>query len=408
MLSKRSLLKNTIIKEISLNQSLSCVTLSKKINKSFPATKLLLSELITGGIVVEDDNTESTGGRKPQMYTLKAALMYVVSVAMDQHSTSIALIDIQTKEQVLTEKFNLELNENDDFLPPLTLQIQSFIDKSGMGKEKILGIGIGMPGFVNKKTGTNRTYQNADSPSITGYVSNRTGIPVYIDNDSRMVALAEMHFGASKNEANALVINIGWGTGLGLILDGKIFSGTSGLAGEFSHIPLFQNNKLCSCGKTGCLETEVSLSFIIQEAVTRLKDGKASALSLDSFNGDPRERFENLVEAVNKGDNLIIELFSEMGYNLGRGIAILIHILNPGKIILSGLGAVIKKIWLPVINSALNEHCIPHLAEQTEIEVSAIDARAELIGSAILVLENFANQGFQKDLKKTKTASYTA
>src|SRR5437588_10610005 len=119
MLSKRSLLKNTIIKEISLNQSLSCVTLSKKINKSFPAAKQLLSELIMEGIVVEDENTESTGGRKPQMYTLKAGLMYVVSVAMDQHSTSIALIDIQTKAQVLTNKFSLELPGNEGFLSPL-------------------------------------------------------------------------------------------------------------------------------------------------------------------------------------------------------------------------------------------------------------------------------------------------
>ncbi|MFI5160576.1 MAG: ROK family protein [Sphingobacteriales bacterium] len=406
MLSKRSLLKNTVIKEISLNQSLSCVTLSKKINKSFPATKQLLGELILEGVVVEDDNTESTGGRKPQMYTLKTGLMYVVSVAMDQHCTNIALIDIQTKEQVLKDKFILELPGNEDFLTPLTTHIRSFIEQSGTGKEKILGIGIGMPGFVNKKTGINHTYQNAESPSITRYISDRIGIPAYIDNDSRMVALAEMHFGASKNEANALVINIGWGTGLGLILDGKIFSGTSGLAGEFSHIPLFQNNKLCSCGKTGCLETEVSLSFIIQEAIARLKSGKVSALSLDNFNSDPHSQVESLVEAVNKGDKLIIELFSEMGYNLGRGIAILIHILNPGKIILSGLGSVVKKVWLPVINSALNEHCIPHLAEQTEIEVSAIDARAEIIGSAILVLENFSSEINQKDNKKTKTASY--
>src|SRR5579872_3409183 len=143
MLSKRSLLKNTIIKEISLNQSLSCVTLSKKINKSFPATKQLLGELIVEGTIVEDDNTESTGGRKPQMYTLKAGLMYVVSVAMDQHSTNIALIDIQTKEQVLTGKFNLELPGNEGFLTPLTAHIRSFIEESGVGNEKILGIGIG-------------------------------------------------------------------------------------------------------------------------------------------------------------------------------------------------------------------------------------------------------------------------
>jgi predicted NBD/HSP70 family sugar kinase len=406
MLSKRSLLKNTVIKEISLNQSISCVTLSKKINKSFPATKQLLSELIAAGTVVEDDNTESTGGRKPQMYTLQPGLMYIVAVAMDQYTTSIALIDIQTKDQVLTDKFKLRLKENEDFLSLLALKIQEFIGKSGVSKEKMLGIGIGMPGFINKKTGNNHTYQSAGSPSITHYISDYTGVPAYIDNDSRMVALAEMHFGASKSEENALVINIGWGTGLGLILGGKIFSGTSGLAGEFSHIPLFQNNKLCSCGKTGCLETEVSLSFVIQEAVTRLKDGKASTVSLDSFEGDRREKFEKLVEAVNKGDKLIIELFSEMGYNLGRGIAILIHILNPGKIILSGLGAMIKKIWLPVINSALNEHCIPHLAEQTEIEVSSIDARAEIIGSAILVLENFSNETPQKDLKKETAASY--
>jgi len=182
-------------------------------------------------------------------------------------------------------------------------------------------------------------------------------------------------------------VNIGWGIGLGMIVNGELFRGHDGFAGEFSHIPLFMNGKLCSCGKSGCLETETSLLMIAEKAKQGLKAGRASLLnqlSLETF----EEIHENILFAAIRGDQFAVELLSEAGYNIGRGIAILIHLFNPELVVLSGRGSLAGKIWQAPIQQAINEHCIPRLASNTEIEMSTMGYEAALIGAAALVIEH--------------------
>ncbi len=216
------------------------------------------------------------------------------------------------------------------------------------------------------------------------------GITVFVANDSSVIGLAEQKFGAAGRIKNAMVINIGWGVGLGMILDGRLFRGANGFAGEFSHIPLFSNNKLCSCGKHGCLETESSLTVIVEKTKDRVRKGELSALTKKEIENENIERSFLLVkDAALKGDTLAIGVFSEAGYNIGRGVAILVHILNPELIVLSGRGASAGKIWEAPIQQALNEHCIPRLSENTRIIVSKLGLNAELLGAAALVMEGF-------------------
>jgi len=244
-----------------------------------------------------------------------------------------------------------------------------------------------MPGFVDVKKGINYSFLPTDT-SITEHISHKTGLPTFIDNDSSLIALAELRFGAARRRKNAMVINIGWGIGLGMILNGELFRGHNGFAGEFSHIPIFYNGKLCSCGKTGCLETETSFLVIIQKAKEGLASGRLSKL-LPSHLEHYEQASESIVSAVQEGDRFAIELFSEAGYSIGRGVAILIHVLNPEVIILSGRGSTAGKIWQPPIQQALNEHCIPRLAANTSIETSTLGHHAELIGAAALVMEHY-------------------
>jgi predicted NBD/HSP70 family sugar kinase len=227
-----------------------------------------------------------------------------------------------------------------------------------------------------------------DEGSVVSYIESELGLPVLIDNDSSLIALAELRLGEARNRQNVMVININWGVGLGMILNGELFRGYNGFAGEFSHIPLFTNNKMCSCGKSGCLETETSLLVVAEKAVEGLKKGKVSRLKnivLENI----EETAAAIMDAADKGDKFAIELFSEAGYNIGRGVAILIHLLNPELIVLSGRGAGVGKLWLAPIQQAINEHCIPKIAENTEIKISSLGFQAELIGAAALVMENF-------------------
>ncbi len=389
--------KSQIIRHLFFSERLSCTELSEKMQKSLPFVNKKLNELKEEGYVQDNGFADSTGGRRPATYSLKPDLMYIAAVAVDQLYTRIAIMDMAKKYVGDVEKFDLPLQDNPDALSLLKEKIEQVIHQSGINKTKIAGIGIGMPGFIDVGKGVNYTFFKTTNENIVDFISRETDLPVFIGNDSSIIALAELKFGAAHNQQNAMVINMGWGVGLGMILKGEPFSGENGFAGEFSHIPLFNNNKLCSCGKSGCLETEASLLVIVEKAVAGLQSGRRSMLEGKSL-GNAEQAYYAIIHAALNGDKFAVELLSEIGYHIGRGVAILIHLLNPSVVILSGRGASAGKIWRAPVQQALNEHCIPRLSDNTKVEISTIGAEAEIIGAAALVMENFLHVALSKSI----------
>lgn len=402
-MEKETKYKKSIQKYLYFSGGLSCAELSELINKSVPLTSRVLNKMIDEGVVEELGHAHSTGGRRPQMYALKPNLLYMVSVAMDQMITRIAMLDMRNNYVGKVKSIELALKDNPVALDELTQNLIAFIDASGIPKDKIVGIGIGMPGFVDIDKGLNYSFLKVEEgESITSHIESILGIPVLIDNDSSLIALAELKLGSARNKQNVMVINISWGIGLGMILKGALFNGHNGFAGEFSHIPIFSNNKMCSCGKTGCLETEASLTIVVEKAIEGLKNGKLSMLK-DLSTEHMEEASIAILDAAAKGDKFAVELISETAYNIGRGVAILIHLLNPELIVLSGKGSVAGKIWETPIQQAINEHCIPKISDNAKIEISVLGYEAELIGAAALVMEHFdsleLNVKFQQKMK---------
>jgi predicted NBD/HSP70 family sugar kinase len=388
MSDKNKAYKRGIIKEFYFSRLLSCADLCDKMDKSLPLVTRLIDELIEENRVIENGLGQSTGGRRPLMYSIRADIQYVVAVSMDQLVTRIALLDMHNNYIGAVLKVDLVLKDNDKSLAILTEAIAAFIDSAPVEKKKIVGIGISMPGFVDAQKGINYSFLKTSNDSITVHISKAVGLPVLIDNDSSLIALAELQFGAAVREKNAMVINMNWGVGLGMILDGAIYRGEIGFAGEFSHIPLFNNNKLCSCGKHGCLETETSLLVLVEKAKEGLLAGRISSLQNIPFD-NPEVANNLIINAANRGDQFAVELLSEIGLKIGRGVSILIHLLNPKLIVLSGRGAMAGKIWQAPIQQALNEYCIPRLAHNTNIIVSQLSYQADMIGAASLIMENF-------------------
>lgn len=389
-MQKRLQYKHLIFREFYYSNSLSCAELSARIGKSIPLTTQILNDLMEEGIVEEEGLAPSNGGRRPLMYSIKKEAMYVVAVAMDQMVTRVAVIGFDNKPIGTPLHFDLTLADNPDALTQLKDAIETTLKKSKVPRKKILGVGIGMPGFIDARKGINYSFLSTDnSGSISAYLHKELGVPVYIDNDSSIIALAEHHFGAAMGVKNSMVINIGWGIGLGLILNDQLYRGENGFAGEFSHIPMYDNNKLCSCGKRGCLETETSLKVVIEKAEQGLKKkGVSSCLKKDFRTGLIENDWHAIVKAAQSGDEYVIRLLTAAGYDIGRGVAILIHLFNPEVVVLSGRGSQVGRLWQAPVLQAVNEHCIPRLAGNTVIKVSNIGYRAELIGAAALVLEN--------------------
>lgn len=386
-MDKQTLYKRSLKKHLYFGGSLSCNDLSVLTNKSIPLTTKFLNELLAANEVEETGYATSTGGRRPMTYSLRKDLMYIVAVAVDQLITKIALVDMSGNHEIKNVSYDLPLKNNPLALQTLGSHIVSFIEELEIDNKKIAGVGIGMPGFVDFNKGINHSFFNTGE-SIVGYLEEVTDLPVLIDNDSSLIALAELRQGLANGHKNTMVINIGWGVGLGMILNGSLFRGTEGFAGEFSHIPLFTNNRICSCGKMGCLETETSLNYIIQRAADGIKNGVATILKdIDITNAE--ESIQAVIQASLGGDKFSIELIAESGYNIGRGIAILTHLLNPELVILSGRGSLGGKLWLAPIQQAINEHCIPKIAENVELRISKLGYSAEIIGAAALVMEHY-------------------
>ena len=393
---KEARLKQRILKELYFDKVLSCADLSQRIKKSLPVVAKSISQLIKENYIREVGQGPSSGGRRPVMYSLKPHEKLIVAVAMDQLSTRIVIYDLMHNQLTEIKMVELKLENNPKALPGLISLIDSYISESGLPKDNIVGVGVSMPGFVDVQKGINYTFLDAGGQSLQKHMADELGLPVYIDNDSCLIALAELKFGKARNKQNVMVINVAWGIGLGMILNGEIFRGHSGFAGEFSHIPTSNQGHLCSCGKRGCLETEASLVAVAKKAKEGIGEGRVSSLQ-NELNDDSKLPGDLVMEAALKGDQFAIELLSEAGYAIGKGLAVLIHIINPSAIILSGRGARVGKILSASIQQSLHKYAIPRLAESTELRISQLGSDAALIGSAALVMEYIGKSPVKTD-----------
>lgn len=382
-----SLLKYQVFREFYYSNGLSCAALSEILGKSLPIIAKAVNQLIKADYVIEKGLAPSSGGRRPHLYALNPNKLFIVTVAMDQLITKIAISNLHQNDILPPESYELTLYGNDHSLGLLVTFIKNALRNAGIDKKDILGVGIGMPGFVNTTEGINYTYLPVENSTLTlkQKLEERLQLPVVIDNDSSVTALAELRFGLAKNYKDAMVVNIGWGIGLGMIIQGKLFRGSAGYAGELSHIPISESNKLCDCGKRGCLETEATLRVVVDKALKEIKERKTTGIN---FSGNYEQISESIMTAAKQGDQDAIDLITEMAYKIGKGLAILVHIVNPELIVISGRGVHAGKFLVAPIEQALNRYCIPRILESTRITTSALGSDASFKGAAALVIDH--------------------
>lgn len=382
-------LRREVIKCLYYNNMLTLTELSKLTNKSLPLVTTTVNDLVAEGYVLESGLAPSTGGRRALTFLLNQKKQrYTIAVSMDQLVTQVVIYDLLNQVQMAPETMKLSLSEYPNGTKILIQFLKNYISSSGIPVEEILGVGIGMPGFVNADFGINHTFFKVEGDgNLRSYLTKALGIPVFIDNDSSIIALAELKFGAGKGIKDVMVVNIGWGIGLGMVINGSLFRGHSGYAGEFSHIPLSESNKLCSCGKRGCLEVDTSILVLVDKAKAKISSGVNSSLE-QLFLDETKLPGDHFLDAAKGGDPLAVSILSDAAFLIGKGLATLIHIINPKLIVLSGRAAVASKIIMAPVQQAINEFCIPRLAEYTDIQVSEISKESGLLGAATLVIEN--------------------
>jgi len=384
-------LKEKILVYLYYLKELSIAELCKSLAKSTPIVTKAINELLDQHIIADKGLAASTGGRRAALYALNDDVDHlIVSISIDQFYTSIHISNL--RQEILYEQVDILIDLNESVAGPKIIEaLKMLINSHNVNKTKIIGIGISMPGFVNTPLGVNDSFADHEPiHHLKDLIEKELNIPTIIDNDSRCVAWAEKEFGGGVDSTHTLVINLNWGVGLGIIINGEIFTGATGFAGEFSHIPLSNTNSLCSCGKRGCLEVEASLKSAIEQTEIAIQQGEYSIYS--TLIKTMSNKNNALIEAAKIGDQLVIYNIGKIGFMIGKGISTLLHILNPNKVIISGRGAEIGNILGPQIQNAINEFSIPRIAKMTEIEISELHKTAQQKGTTALVVEHYINR----------------
>ena len=380
---KNKILKVLIFKFLDQTESASINELSKELNISVPKTTSLITELIEEGLISDYGKFESTGGRKANLYGFISDAGFILGVDVKKYYINIGLLNF--KKQLVSQKNRIafKLENTAESLNQLIQIIQNFIKEVAVKKEKILSLGINLSGRINHTKGYSYTFFHFQEEPLSQIIQEKIGIKTYLENDSRAMAFGEFCNGEVNTEKNVLFVNLDYGIGLGILIDGKVYYGKSGFSGEFGHIPFFNNEIICHCGKKGCLETEASGNTLLRKFKEKIKLGSTSSV-LKKNKKVEDITLTDLILAAQNEDVLIIELLAELGENLGKGLAVLINIFNPELIIIGGtLSETGEYLKLP-IKSSINKYSLSLVNADTELKLSKLGEKAGIIGACLL------------------------
>ncbi|WP_234736515.1 ROK family transcriptional regulator [Tellurirhabdus bombi] len=362
--------------------------LAETIHTSVPSITNLIEQLTSNGWVNTIGTATGNSGRRPVLFGLKPDGHYVVVLDISTHGTGLMIIN-PVRQIIFQHTTAHGLADKEEYLDFLVQFVTETLANSAIPQSDILAIGLAMPGLIDTNRGLNLTYPNlkkADQ-SLTEWLEQQLSIPAYLINDTKATALGENRFGGGQGKKHALSINIDWGVGLGIILNGEVFQGASGFAGELGHIQVDPEGELCYCGKVGCLDTITSASSLVRRVQQAVLSNRVSKLS--AFQEDVSQiTINHVIEAAHQGDSFAIDLLHETGYQLGKGLSIAVNLFNPEIIIVDGVLAEAAIFITNPIEQAINKYCLSGFRKELTIEVTKLNGTAKWLGTHAYVMEN--------------------
>ncbi len=380
---KNRVLKRLIINYLDITGNVTIAELSKELNISAPKITNLIAELSEDGLIKDFGKVDSTGGRRASLYGLVADSCFFIGVDVRRYYVNIGLSDFKKNLVTIKERIPYKLENSAESYQQLINIIKNFIEELPVEKQKVLGMGINISGRVNHTTGYSYSFFHFHEEPLSQTIEKEIGIRTFLENDSKAMAYGEFYCGAVSNEKNVLFVNMDYGVGLGILIDGKVYYGKSGFSGEFGHIPFFNNEIICNCGKKGCLETEASGIALLRNFKDKVEQGSTSSLIKK---GKPMDelRVMDIVQAAIDEDVLSIELMAEIGEKMGKGLAVLINLFNPELVILGGTLALTGDYIRLPIKSALNKYSLNLVSSDTRLVISKLGEKAGVMGGCLM------------------------
>lgn len=384
--AKKNNLKRNILNELYRSGPCTIAHLARILHTSIPSVTALIDELSVSQWVWGIGTGAAQYGRKPSLFALNTTKYVTVVVDINRHDSKLTVFNL-TNEVLYRLDLNIQLQDSATFLLILREPLEQIIDFVKENQLTIIGVGAALPGLVNPELGINYTYPslNQAGGSLLDLLQSLFDAPAYLLNDTNATILGEHRFGLAQHKKHVLSINIDWGIGLGVIVNGEVLQGASGFAGELGHIQIQENGELCYCGKVGCLDNLVSAYALIRRVKAGLQAGRSSKLAeIDSETID----IETVINFANAGDAFAIDLLTDTGNELGKGLSIAVHLFNPELIIINGVLAKADKLICRPLEQAIDKYCLADFRQNLSIKISRLGEMAKLRGTQAYVMQS--------------------
>ncbi len=345
--------------------------LSRQTGLSTATISNIVKAMAEGGLVDIEPTTSS--GRRASSVRLKDT--GAVAVGIDFGRRHFRIVIATEGHTVVDDEF-VELPAGyraEEGIDRAAALLTDLLDRHGIHPSSVLGVGVGVPGPIDRRSGT--VVQGAILPEWVGIelgnLRERLHFPVLFDNDANLGALAEVSWGRHTGVSDLVFLKVGSGIGAGLILAGKSYYGSFGVTGEIGHETIFEHGMVCHCGNRGCLETVASTSVMIEHL---------------SRPGGDRVSTADIVRNALDGDSATLRVLEDAGVAIGRALAGVANLINPAVIVVGGPLAELGDILLDPIRRGLVRHAVPVVGASTELAMSSMGDRAEALGAVSLVL----------------------
>lgn len=399
---KWHMLRQSIVKRLLSNGNATIAELSSELQFSVPTVTKAVNELLLESYLIDMGKISNSGGRRPSLYSVNPTCAYFLGVEVGRSTISIGLQNIKNEFVSIDLATAFILKDSKKSLAEFCNLINSFIEDSLVEKNMIVGVCINLSGCINSMEGFSYNYFFSENRPLTEIISDKLGLPVHLENDSRAMAFGEYCEGVVDDEQNIIFVNYSYGVAIGIITDGKLYYGKSGYSGEFGHSNIFDNEIMCQCGKLGCLETEISGWSLVNQFRDALKDGKQSKINIED--DACLIQHQAIIDgAVKLEDSLCVDLVTKQSDKMGRYLSIILNIFNPDLLVIGGDFAQLGDYALLPIQSALKKHSLGLVNRDMKLKKSALGRRAGLIGACCVIKEKMLSPYNLKVFPETKS-----
>lgn len=367
------------------NGPISRASLARKTGLSGPAVLNIVEGLVNERLLFEVGKGVSNGGRKPNLLDINPESVFAIGLEITPNSIRAGIVNLDLEIVVNRKK---EIQPDSDYifiLDEATSIIKKVIKEAKLNNTSILGIGVSHPGIMGTESGKVLLATNLKSWKDVPLVKDlerRLKMPVVIEVDSRVLALAEMWKGLAKNIKNFLIVEIETGLGTGLVINQQIYRGTTGIAGELGHMVIDDKGEKCACGKRGCIETFVAFPAILKEL-----QKKPSKRLLDLSKDDIKKlTIENVITASKEGDIYTLNVIKKSAEVLGKALGNLMNFIDVEAVFINSSLTAIDD-YIAIIQEELNKYFLLSNGIKVHVQASKLKGDAAIIGSAILVLQ---------------------